>query len=355
MKNYYSILGVSKSASADEIKKAFRKLAHQHHPDKSGGDEAKFKEINEAYQVLSSQEKRSQYDQFGSNFDQFGGGSGNTQGFDFGSFWQNGSADFSDIFEGIFNNGPSRERNINRGRDIEVGLNINLEDTLKDFEKEINLAKLVACKRCDGLGTEPGTKLKECVTCRGTGRVKQMRKTILGTITRAAVCPECKGEGRIPEKPCNVCSGEGRIEGEEKIKVNIPAGVDTGQVIEVPNMGEAGKRGDEAGDLYIKVFVKPHPSFERKGDDLLTEQDISFSQAVLGGEAEIDTLEGKKLVLKVSERTESGKILKISNKGIPHFSGWGRGNLFVELNISIPKKLTKKQKQVLKELEEQGL
>lgn len=361
MPDYYNILGVDKGASQEDIKRAFRKLAHRHHPDKQGGNEKKFKEINEAYQVLGNKEKRAQYDQFGGVFGDgqgFGQGSG---GFDPGSFWQGakggfGGMDFSDIFESFFGSGVSRKgKNPNRGEDIEIGMKINLEDTLKGVEEDISLAKMVKCRRCQGLGAEPGSKLKECFSCRGTGQVQQMRRTVFGIVARYIVCPECKGEGKIPEKPCNVCRGGGKIRGQENIKVFIPAGIDTGQTIRIDGKGGAGRRGGKAGDLYVKIFVKAHKVFKRRGDDLYLSLPVTFSQAALGDSVEVPTLEGKKLVLKIPQGIESGKVLRISGKGIPHFTGWGKGNLYIGLVVKTPKKLTRKQKELLQELKKEGL
>jgi molecular chaperone DnaJ len=358
MKDYYKILGVPRDASQEEIKKAYRRLAHKYHPDK-GGDEKKFKEINEAYQVLGNPQKRAQYDRFGENFE---GGKAGT-GFDFGSFWGDFGEDFSfepvdfeDIFEDFFGFGKrTRQRQANRGRDIEIEIKINLEDTLKGVKKRIVLSKFVGCKRCQGTGAEPGTKLKECFSCRGTGEVQQIKRTIFGTFTRYVRCPECGGEGKIPERPCNVCKGEGRIRGEEDIEIFIAPGVDTGQTIKIAGKGEAGRRGGKPGDLYVRIFIRPHPVFERKGDDLYIQIPISFSQAALGDEVELKTLEGKKILLKVPQGTQSGKILRISGKGIPHFSGFGRGNLYVELKVKVPKRLTKIQKELLERLRREGL
>jgi len=362
-KDYYQILGVSKSASPEEIKKAYYKLAHKYHPDK-GGDEKKFKEISEAYQVLSNKEKRTQYDRFGRVFE---GAPGFEPGFDFQWTWGKPGMDFEDIFrtdfgdlgemmEEMFGFGVrQRRRDIKKGRDIEIDMEISLEDVLRKREREIFLYKQILCSRCQGTGAEPGTKISECFSCRGTGEVQQIKKTFFGSFTRFTVCPECKGEGQRPEKPCNVCQGEGRIKAEENIKIFIPAGVDTNQIIKVEQKGEAGKRGGKPGDLYVRIFVKKHPIFERKGDDLYVEAPISFTQAVLGDEIEVPTLEGKKILLNVPAGTESGKILRISGKGIPHFSGYGRGNLYVELVVKTPKRLTKKQKELLEKLRQEGL
>lgn len=367
MKDYYQTLGVSRDASSEEIKKAYRKLAHKYHPDK-GGDEKKFKEINEAYQVLSDKTKRAQYDKFGRVFEGGPGAGGFSGGFDFRSRQQGGAGegigfdfgdigDIGDIFEEVFGFGGKEEKrkDLRRGRDIRIDVELSLEDVVSGKEKEIGLYKYIVCSRCHGTGGEPGTKVKECFSCRGTGQVQQIKRTIFGSFTRSVTCPECGGEGYIPEKPCNVCKGEGRIKGMENIKIFIPAGVDTNQIIRVKGKGNAGRRGGKPGDLYIRIFVKPHSTFKRKGDDLYIKVPISFSQAVLGDEIEVQTLEGKKILLKIPSGTESGKILRISGKGIPHFSGFGKGDLYIELEIKTPRRLTKKQKELLKELRKEGI
>jgi molecular chaperone DnaJ len=364
MFDYYTILGINKNASQEDIKKAYRKLAHQHHPDK-GGDEKKFKEINEAYQILSNKEKREQYDRFGTAFEGNGQGFSGAPGFDFNSFWNGqdsgfdfGTVGLEDLFEDLFGFGRktgAKRRKTQKGNDIEITIQVDLVDTLKGFSKKIVLDKMISCSRCQGLGAEPGSKVKECFSCRGTGEVQQIQRTILGTVARYATCPECQGEGSVPEKPCNVCKGQGRIKNAEEIEISIPAGVDSGQIIKVANRGEAGKKGRSSGDLYIKVVVKQHPIFERKGDDLYLTIPITFSQAALGQDIEIEGLEGNKIILKVPQGTESGKILRLSGKGIPHFSGWGKGNLYVELVVQTPKKLTKKQKELMEKLKGEGL
>lgn len=358
-KDYYQILGISRDASGDEVKKAYRKLAHKYHPDK-GGDEKKFKEINEAYQILSDKEKRSQYDKFGRVFE---GGAGSYPGFDFSSAWGNFAegfefdfGDLSEIMEDFLGFGVSRrKKDLKRGKNIEVEIEIPLEDVLQGKEKEITLEKFVSCSRCQGVGAEPGTSVKECFSCRGTGQVQQIIRTPLGSFTRTTTCPECSGEGFRSEKPCNVCRGEGRIKEEERIKIFIPAGVDANQIIKVEGKGEAGKRAGKPGDLYVRIFIKPHSVFKRKGDDLYIQVPISLTQAALGDEIEVSTLEGSKIFLKVSQATESGKILRISGKGIPHFIGHGKGDMYVELIVKTPKKLTKKQKELLEKLKEEGI
>ena len=361
-KDYYQILGVSRDASPEDIKKAYYKLAHKHHPDK-GGDEKKFKEINEAYQILSDKEKRAQYDQFGRVFE----GAGTQPGFDFQWAWGRPSQEWGPDFEFDFEDlgemveemfgfgAPRKRKNLKKGKDIEIDIEISLEDILKGKEKIITLEKMILCPRCQGTGAEPGTKITECFSCRGRGEVQQIKKTFFGSFTKYVTCPECRGEGYRPEKPCNVCRGEGRIRGQEEIRVFIPAGVDTNQIIKVEGKGEVGRKSGKSGDLYVRVFMKRHPVFERKGDDLYISVPLSFSQVALGDEIEVPTIEGKKILLNVSAGTESGKILRISGKGIPHFSGYGRGNLYVELIVKTPKKLTKKQKELLEKLREEGI
>ncbi len=361
MKNYYKILGVSKKASPSEIKKAYYKLARKHHPDR-GGNEERFKEINEAYQILSDKKKRKQYDSFGRTFDGAGPGQGfNTQwnwggsGIGFGGFED---FDMGEILNEIFGGrrgGPFQERDIRKGSDLKIKISLSLEDILQDTEKEIPLKKKVVCPRCSGVGGEPGTEVKECFSCRGTGKVQKIKRTILGTFTETSVCPECDGEGYRPEKPCNVCKGKGRIEGEEKVDIVIPAGVDNNQVIKIKGKGGAGIKGGKAGDLYISFFIKEHPDFKRKGDDLYLTKEINFSQAALGDKIKVKTIDGKKILLKIPQGLQSGRILKISKKGIPHFGGRGRGDLFVQLIIKTPRKLTKKQKELLKKFKEENL
>jgi molecular chaperone DnaJ len=369
--DYYEVLGVTKAATQDEIKKAFHKLAHKYHPDK-GGDEKKFKEINEAYQVLSDTTKRAQYDQYGRVFEngQPGGNPfGGDQGFNWA--WGNPSAssghgedgvefDIGDIFEEFFGGGfggarRSTKKDSRKGKDIQVDIEIALEKTLKESVEKINLAKQILCQRCQGVGAEPGSKVKECFSCRGTGQVQQVKKTVFGSYTTLATCPECKGEGTIPEKPCNVCKGEGRIKGQETIEIHIPAGIDTNQVIRADGKGEAGRKGGKPGNLFARILVKQHQIFERRGDDLFSQVEINFSQAALGDETEIKSLEGTNILLEVPAGTESGKVLRISGKGIPHFGGFGKGNLYIELKVKTPKKLSRKAKELLDELKKEGI
>jgi molecular chaperone DnaJ len=357
-KDYYKILGVEKSASPEEIKKAYYRLAHEYHPDKKGGDEAKFKEVNEAYQTLSDKDKKAQYDQFGTTFNNAQGGFNQNINWEDIMGGAGGFSGFEDIFD-MFGQGfgmPGRKpKDARKGKNLEVILELDLESILSEQERDIIITKNSTCSRCNGSGAEPGTSVKECFTCRGAGRVQQVRRTVFGTINQYVICPECQGEGVKPEKPCNVCRGEGRIKKEEKIRIKIPAGVDNNQIIKVKGKGEAGKRSGDAGDLYVRVAVKPHKIFERSGDDIYMKQSISFSQATLGDSVKIPTLEKENIIVKVPNGTESGKILKVSKRGIPHFSGIGRGNLYIQFNVETPQKLTKKQRELLEELKKEGL
>jgi len=348
-KDYYNILGVDKGASQEEIKKAYRKLAHQHHPDK-GGDEAKFKEASEAYRTLSNKEKRDQYDQFGRTFDgsQFSGGSGfggfdprnmGDMGFDF---------DLGDIFGGF---GGGR-RQTKKGQDLQIALEIDLEDVLTGVKKRVSLTKEVVCKACSGSGAEPGSKIKDCSTCGGLGSV---RRNILGMITTQVTCPDCGGDGKgEPENLCKECRGDGRKREKVDIDIEIPKGVQTRQTVRMVGGGEAGRRTGQTGDLLIEIFVKKHPKFKREERDLFTSSSITFSQSVLGGSIDIETLDKKKLGLKIPKGTESGKVMKLSGKGLPGVHG-GIGDLYVQLNINIPKNLSRKQKKLIEDLEKEGL
>ncbi len=363
-KDYYQILGIARGASQEDIKRAYRRLAHKFHPDK-GGDAGKFKEVSEAYQILSDEDKRSQYDKFGRVFE---GGAGQ-QGFS-GFRWgfpgaEGGDADESqgfgfdfdvgEIFEDFFGGAGVEVKNLRKGKDLELELEIPLEATLQRREEVIPLSKFITCARCQGVGAEPASRIKECFSCRGTGQVQQIKRTIFGSFTKSAMCPECEGEGLQPEKPCNVCKGEGRVKGQETLKVQIPAGVDSNQILKIAQKGEAGRRKGQAGDLYIRIHVKPHSVFKRKGDDLFVQMPILFSQAVLGDEIEVPTIEGTPILVAIAPGTESGKILKVPGKGIPHFAGLGRGSMNIEVQFKIPKKLTQEQRELLQKLQKEGI
>ena len=344
--NYYEVLGVEKSASQDEIKKAFHKLAHKYHPDK-GGDEKKFKEINEAYQVLSDQQKRAQYDQFGRVFEN--GQPGGDSGFNWA--WGNrpqgeevefDMGDIGDVFEEFFGGGMGgarrgNKRDTKKGKDIQVDIEIPLERVLKETTEKISLTKQILCQRCQGNGAEPGTKIKECFSCRGSGQVQQVKKTFLGSYTVFTTCPECKGEGTIPEKPCNVCKGEGRIKGQETIEVIIPAGVDTGSRI----------RFD---DFDIVVEVRPDKKFRREGNDLVIDEEITFSQAALGAVIEVPTIDDP-VKIRIQPGTQPGTLIRLRGKGVPSTRGGGRGDQYVAIRLKVPTHLSHRQKELLEELE----
>ena len=358
-KDYYDTLGVEKNATPEEIKKAFYKLAHKYHPDKKGGDENKFKEINEAYQVLSDKNKRAQYDQFGSGFNNAQGGP-SSQGFnweDFSSGFSGGTGniDLEDLFEMFQGGGQRQRKNSKRGNDLEVEISIPLSSVLENQVKKIKINKFVTCTHCNGKGAEAGTNFKTCKTCSGRGTIEEVRKTFLGAFRQTRICPDCDGEGKIPEKICSVCGGEGRVKKEEVIEIQIEKGIDTNEVIKLQGRGGAGKKGAEAGDLYIRVIVEEDPVFERRGDDLLMNLPISISQAVLGDKIKIKTLEKSEIFVKIPNSVQTGKILKVSNRGIPHFSRFGRGDLYIQLIVEIPQKLTNEQKELFQKLKKEGL
>ncbi len=362
-KDYYKVLGVEKGASQDEIKKAFRKLAHQHHPDKSTGDEAKFKEANEAYQVLSNKEKRAQYDQYGADFEQQGGfgggmnwddymrqarqgGGGFNQGgmnFDFGDLGDI----FGDMFGGAFGGGRRSQRQ--QGSDIEVKVDLEFKEAVFGVEKEIEINKASACKRCHGDGAEPGTKTKQCPTCKGNGVVEQIQRTILGNMRTRGVCPECRGKGNIPEKECTECTGTGVTKQLAKFSVKIPAGIDDGQMIRLDDQGEVAPFGGSAGDLYVRVRVAKPKAYTRQEFDILSTVEISFAQAALGTHVEIETVDGN-VEVKIPAGTQSGKVLKLNGKGVPHVGRSDRGDHLITVVVKTPGKLSKAEKKLYKEL-----
>jgi molecular chaperone DnaJ len=362
--DYYDVLGVNRKASKDEIKKAYRRLAHKHHPDK-GGDEAEFKKINEAYQVLSDDKKRSQYDQFGKTFEDAGNAYGQG-GFDFSNFsqWFSGADqqesqfqgnwqgfDMGDIFSEFFGGGrQNTSQTRNRGNDIAVDITLDLKDILAPISKEFQLKKFITCPECNGTGVAPGSNMKTCTKCHGKGTIESISRTILGNIRQRKVCPDCEGTGKIPEKRCPNCRGEGRIRDIQNVTVEIPAGVQDGQTIKYAGQGEVGRKQGPAGDLYVRVHIQNHSHLRRDGVNLILEQDINFIQAILGDTIDIPTLEGKG-ELKIPSGTQSGQIIKVENKGLPHLGRENsRGDLLVKINVKIPKKLSRKAKKILAEL-----
>lgn len=345
-KDYYKILGVEKGAGKDEVKRAFRKLAHEHHPDK-GGDQEKFKEINEAYQVLSDDTKRSQYDQFGSTFDQAGGAGG------FGGFGQGFGGqgvnfeDLGDMFSGMFGGGGGRTRRA-QGSHIQVDLQLSFKEAVFGVEKEIQVSKNNSCERCGGVGAEPGSSMKTCGTCSGSGVQEKVQQTMLGAIKSRIACENCQGQGEVPETKCSTCHGSGMEYGKKSLRVDIPAGVDNGMKIRVRGQGESIGSAGVAGDLYVVLYVKPDERFERAGEHIYTKQKVGFTQAALGDELQVETLDGK-VKLKIPAGTQSGDKLRLKGKGVP--KRHGRGDMIVVVQVVTPKKLSRKQKKLMEELD----
>lgn len=348
MPDHYETLGVPKSASQDEIKAAFRKLAHKYHPDKEGGDEKKFKEVNAAYQVVGNPEKRAKYDQFGPAFEQMGGGFG--QGF--GGFQGFGGAngaqfdfgDLGDIFGQAFGFGGQQAKQ-RRGRHIEMDASITFEEAAFGIEKELDLYKASPCDQCDGSGGQKGSLLKTCPECNGQGQVRTVQRTMLGAMQSVRTCGRCMGAGKEPEKRCNACAGEGVTNRQEKIGIKIPAGVNDGEVMRVSGKGEAIK-GGPAGDLYVTIRVKRHKTFEREGFDVHSVLDIEFARAALGGTVDVETLDGI-VDLKIPNGTQPGTVLRLKGKGVPQLKRSGRGDHLVHVNVVVPKKLSRTQKKFL--------
>lgn len=368
MKDYYQTLGVSKSASKEEIKQAYRRLAHEFHPDKKGGDEKKFKEINEAYQVLGDERKKTQYDQFGSAFGSQGTGPSGFQGFDFGNFsgfntggfsasgGKGGPAegwDFGDIFSEFFGGGArTRTKTRRAGADIQIDMILTLEEAFSGIEKEISLRKYVQCRNCGGKKNEPGTALLDCLTCHGRGEIRQEQRTFLGSFTQVMSCAHCEGAGKIPQQKCKQCHGAGRVQEIEKILIKIPRGIGDGQTIEFQGKGEAGDGG--YGNLYLALHVKPHSYFKREGADVYSEHEISLTEAVLGASVIFSTLSGN-VTDEIPAGTRSGEMIKLQGKGMPRISKGGFGDHYIELTVSIPKRLSKKAKELFDELKKEGL
>ena len=357
-RDYYEILGVSKDASADEIKKAFRKLAVKYHPDKDGGDETKFKEANEAYEVLKDSQKRQRYDQFGhagvggsSGGGAGGGFSGNPfEGFGgFGS--QNVHFDFGDgglgdIF-GQFFGGNGGRQEPRRGRDVETSIQLSFEEAVFGVERELQFEMDDECSHCKGTTVEPGHELKTCPTCQGAGQQTRVMNTMFGAMQQAVTCETCKGRGKVPEKVCTVCKGRGTERRKQAITVKVPAGVDDGATIRLKERGEATAQGPK-GDLYIHIRVKAHKKFTREGDLILSEEHVDMVDAALGTEIEVETVDGK-VTMKVPAGTQSGADFKLSNHGVPHLRSDKRGAHIVSIIVDTPTKLSKKQKELLEQ------
>lgn len=357
-RDYYEILGVPKDASADEIKKAFRRAAVKYHPDKEGGDEAKFKEASEAYEVLKDQQKRQRYDQFGhagvggasgagysgNPFEGFGG-QGQNINFDFG--------DLGDIFGSFFGGGgqqDQRRTRTARGNDVATDLELTFEEAVFGIEKDLHLTMEDECSHCKGTTVEPGHSMQTCPACKGSGQQTRIMNTIFGAIQQATTCPTCNGRGKVPEKVCTVCKGKGTERRRQDIKLKVPAGVDDGATIRLAERGEAVANGAR-GDLYVNLRVKPHRKFTREGDLILSEEHVGMIDAALGTEIEVETVDGL-LTMKIPPGTQSGTDFKLTGHGVPHIRDKSRGDHIITVHVDTPTKLTKRQKELLKQFSE---
>lgn len=352
-RDYYEVLGVTKDASPDEIKKAFRKAAVQHHPDKEGGDETKFKEINEAYEVLKDAQKRQRYDQFGhagvggngsggfsgNPFEGFGGFNGQNVHFDFGD------GGLGDIFGQFFGGGAGQQRGPKRGRDVETTINLTFEEAIFGVERQLDLDMENECSHCKGTTVEPGHSMQTCPTCKGAGQQQRVMNTIFGQIQQAVICETCHGAGKVPEKVCSVCKGEGTERSRQSMTLKVPAGIDDGATIRLSERGEA-IGGGTRGDLYVNIRVKAHKKFTREGDIILSDEHVSMVDAALGTDIDVETVDGT-IRMKVPAGTQSGTDFKLAAHGVPHLRGGGRGAHIVRIVVDTPTKLTKKQREIL--------
>ncbi len=367
-KDYYNVLGVDKKATQDDIKKAFRKLAHKHHPDKGGSDDT-FKEITEAYAVLSDEKKRREYDTYGQAFagaHSTGSGQGAQGnpfgGFDFSQFQQGfgGGVEFDmgDIFGDIF--GGRQQSRTPRGRDISIDLEVPFKDAVFGTERTVLINRVSACNVCQGSGGKPGTEITTCTTCNGSGRVHEMRNSILGQFSSMRTCAVCDGTGKIPKEKCTECRGHGVKRTEVELRITIPAGIDNGEMIRMPSQGEAVKTGI-AGDLYVKMHVKPHMTFRREGTNLVMRLPIKLTDALLGTTVSIESLEGKILEVKIPPMKRAEELLRVAGKGVPTGSRGGlsraesRGDLIIGLEMALPHKLSSKAKKSVEDLRSEGL
>lgn len=352
-RDYYEVLGVNKDASGEELKKSYRKLAMKYHPDRNAGgekeSEAKFKEINEAYEVLSDQEKRRMYDQFGhAGVNGAGGGEG---GFG-GGF--SGFGGFDDIFSEIFGggfSGSSRRQGPRRGADVRVDVSLTFMEAAFGVSKAIEILRTEDCETCKGTGAEPGTSTKTCSKCNGSGELRYAQRSLFGETVSVRECDSCRGKGKVNEKPCGTCKGHGLVRKKKKVDINIPAGVENGNVMTLRGEGDMGSKGGPRGDVQVVLTVRPHEIFTRQGKDVLCEIPITFAQATLGDQITVPTLDGK-VKYDVPAGTQSGTVFRLKGKGIQDINGYGRGDLYVKAVVEIPKRLSEKQKKLLKEFDE---
>jgi len=353
-RDYYEVLGVDKNSSQEDIKKAYRKLAKEYHPDMNKGDkkaEAKFKEINEAYEVLGNANKKKQYDMFGHAANGQQGGYG-----DFGGFgdFSGGFGDFGDIFDTFFGGGfggSRRRRGPVKGNDIRVDLDLEFADAAFGITKDVKVNRSEKCDTCGGSGAKPGTDSRTCPQCGGTGQVKYRQNTAFGRFETIRTCDRCNGKGTIVDQPCPECGGTGIVNKTRKITIKVPAGVDTGSVISLKGEGEPGELGGPAGDLYVYIRVKPHKIFKRENENIYCEIPISFIQASLGDEIIVPTLDGK-VKHKIPEGTQSGTVFRLRSKGVPRLNGRGRGDQYVKVYVEVPRKLNNQQKELLRKFAE---
>lgn len=366
-RDYYEVLGVSKTATEDEIKKAYRQLAKKYHPDMNQGDksaEGKFKEVNEAYEVLSDRDKRAKYDQFGHagvDPNGFGGGAGGFGGF--GGFggggFEGGFGDFGDIFDAFFGtsgfggSSAKKKSGPQKGPDLKYELEIDFTEAAFGVKKEINITRNETCTECNGSGAKAGSTVETCKACGGTGEYRFTQNTVFGRVVNVRPCDECHGEGKVIKEPCPKCVGRGVVRKNRKITIDIPAGVDTGSIMPLRGEGEAGLKGGPSGDLYIYLRVKPHKLFKREGTDLFCEIPISFVQAALGDELAIPTLDGDSMYT-IPEGTQTGTTFKIKGKGVPSLKHKMRGDLYFTVKVSVPRKLNDSQKEILRKFADAG-
>jgi len=355
-KDYYQILGLERSASADDIKKAYRKLSKELHPDKHKGDKAaetKFKEVNEAYEALSDPKKRQTYDQFGSTGGPGGGGGGagfDPRGFDFSGFANGGRVDFSDLFESFFGGqgGGGRAQRSEKGDDREVRIGIDFMESVRGVEQTFQIKRLVQCDQCGGSGAEKNAKIITCPDCGGTGQITRTAQSFFGTVQQQVICGKCRGSGKIPEKPCSKCDGEGRIQQSVPVKIQVPAGIDDGQTLRLRGEGDAGRRGAESGDLYVHVTVRPDARFVREGDDIKIALTIPVVDAILGAEASVETVHGP-VTLTIPAGTQPGQVMRIKGKGMPVLNSHKTGDQYVTVTVEVPTRLSRDERRVVEE------